>query len=66
MFFEVELICRLSFYVELTALVRFFNSRSRAQELLSAHHTLFIRVYGAYAYFSGNDETKFSKKLKFS
>jgi len=24
-----------------------------------------MRIYGAYTYFSGNDETEFSKKLNF-
>jgi hypothetical protein len=28
-------------------------------------YALFIRIYGAYAYFFGNDGLKFSKKLKF-
>ena len=27
-------------------------------------HALFIRIYGAYAYFSGNDETEVLEKVK--
>ena len=40
--------------------------RGTYQSLIALLHAPFMRIYDVCKYFYGNDETKFSKKLKFS
>jgi len=57
------LVCRLMLFIG----VKHRDSSSWRNSFLGRLlHALFMRIYGAYAYFSGNAETEFSKRLRFS